>query len=226
MKMKKKIISLSFATLVLFTTVASPIYAKESSLLPPWFIEAIKPIQASLNSLFQRTDNHETRIIELEKKVNFEVPTQWSTEFYEASINDGNITTTYIIKMRTSDGFSLTIPNIPPNNCTWNKAIIDLNTTARAVAHLSTGDMFGVGTCREITFKSNAIPASGTTFETDIYLWWQGTEKHTKQTVTIPERPFQSLLTVNNGGSLINGAISSGTIGIGITSPGTYFYPQ
>lgn len=66
--MKKKIILL-FAVLTLFITAVSPIYAKESPLLPPWFTNAIKPIQDSLSSLFQKTDNHEARIIELESKI-------------------------------------------------------------------------------------------------------------------------------------------------------------
>lgn len=60
---------LLFAILVLFTAVTSPIYAKESPLLPPWFTNAIKPIQDSINSLFTKTDNHETRIVELESKI-------------------------------------------------------------------------------------------------------------------------------------------------------------
>ncbi len=200
--MKKKTILL-FVALAFFITAVSPIYAgKESPLLPPWFINAIKPVQNSISSLFQRIDNHETRIVELEKKFDFEIPTQWSAEFYESSQPETKIVMH------------------PANNCTWYGGIIGSYVTARAIAHLSTGDMFGVGTCGEITFKSNVIITSGTTFETDIYLWWQGTEKHTKQTVAIPERPFQSLLTVNNGGSLINGSItsSSGTIGVGTTS--------
>ncbi len=206
----KKTISLSFAILVLFTTLVSPIYAsKDSSPLPSWFTNAIKPIQNSINSLLQRTNNHETRITELEKKVNFEVPTQWNAEFYEV-----------LSPPETKVVMS------PANNCTWNGSIIDSHVTARAIAHLSTGDMYGVGACREITFKSNVILVSGATFETDIYLWWQGKEKHTKQTVAIPERPFRSLLTVNNGGSLLispssNGMLTiqgTGALGIGTTS--------
>ena len=223
----KKIIVLSFATLVLLTTAVSPIQAvQESSAIPAWFSNAIQPIKDILATLISKTDSFEARIAELEKKVDFEVPTAWSTEFYEASINDGSITTTtYTIKMLPSNGSPLTIPNTPSSNCTWNGSIIDSYVTARAIAHLPTGDMYGVGSCREITFKSNVILTSGTTFETDIYLWWQGTEKHTKQTVAIPERPFRSLLTVAGGGSLLispssNGMLTiqgTGTIGIGTT---------
>lgn len=210
--MKKKII-LSFAVLILFTTAVSPIYAAQnSSLLPPWFIEAIKPIQDSISSLFTKTDNHEARIAELENKVNFDLPNQWGVSFYEDRfiLNTPN----------DSSPGTISLPNIPPDyNCTWNKAVIDLNTTARVIAHLSTGDVFGVGTCREITFKSSVIPASGTSFETDIYLWWQGTEKHAKQTITVPARPFPTWgLTSSIGGSTISGSFT-GT-GIGTTSPG------
>ncbi len=211
--MKKKIILL-FAALAFFITAVTPIYAKESPILPPWFTNAIKPIQNSINSLFQRTDSHEARIAELEKKVDFDLPKQWGVSFYEDRfiMNTPN---------DNSPG-TISLPNISPDyNCTWNKAVIDLNTTARAVAHLSTGDIFGVGTCREITFKSSVIPASGSTFETDIYLWWQGTKKHTKQTITVPDKPFptwnSSLLISpsSNGVFTIQG---SGTIGIGTSS--------
>lgn len=66
--MKKKIILL-FVTLAFFITAVSPIYAAQNSSLPPWFTNAIKPIQDSLSSLFQRTDNHGTRIVELESKI-------------------------------------------------------------------------------------------------------------------------------------------------------------
>lgn len=186
----KKIISLLFALLVLFTSVASPIYAKESPLLPPWFINAIKPIQDSISSLFTKTGNHEARIAELEKKVNFDLPKQWGVSFYEDRfiMNTPN---------DNSPG-TISLPNIPPDyNCTWNNAVIDLSTSVRAIAHLSTGDIFGAGTCREITFKSNAIPASGTTFESDIYIFWQGTEKHAKQVIVVPDRPFPTYGLLN-----------------------------
>ncbi len=220
--MKKKII-LSFATLVLFTTAVSPIYAsKDISPLPSWFTKAIKPIQNSINSLFQKTGNNETRIVELERKTSnlssadFALPNQWDVSFYE----DRRIV------MSTRSDSIISLPDLSINyHCSWNKTIIDLTATARAIAHINTGDIYGVGTCKEITFKPNDIPASGTTFEVDIYIFWQGTEKHAKQTVNIPERPFRSLLTINNGGSLLinqnsNGSIasSSGTIGIGTTS--------
>jgi len=66
----KKIIILLFIALAFFITATSPIYAgKESSLLPPWFINAIKPLRDSISSLFQRTDSHEARIAELGSKI-------------------------------------------------------------------------------------------------------------------------------------------------------------
>ncbi|MBI4100697.1 hypothetical protein HY439_03090 [Candidatus Microgenomates bacterium] len=204
----KKIISLSFVILVLLIIVASPIYAKENSLLPPWFTNAIKPIQDSINSLIQKIDNHEIRIAELEKKVEFDLPNQWGTEFYE----DRFI-------LRTTGDSPLTIPTTPPNNCSWNNAVIDSDATARATAHLSTGDIYGAGNCHGITFRTSNIPPSGTTFETDVYVFWQGTEKHKKQTITVPDRPFPTWGLLNfsnpsNNGVLIQG---TGTIGIGTT---------
>lgn len=39
------------------------------SLLPPWFVEAIKPIQDVITQLVSRTDNHEQRISDLENRV-------------------------------------------------------------------------------------------------------------------------------------------------------------
>ena len=186
----KKIISLSFVILVLFTIAVAPIYAKESPLFPSWFTNAIKPIQNSINSLFQRIDSHEARIAELEKKVDFDLPNQWGVSFYEDRfiLNTPN---------DNSPG-TISLPNVPHDyNCTWNKAVIDLSTSVRAITHLSTGDIFGVGTCREITFKSSVIPASGTAFETDIYVFWEGTKKHTKQTITVPDRPFQTYGLLN-----------------------------
>ncbi len=223
----KKAIILLILILVLLTIAVSPTQAaQESFAIPAWFSNAIQPIKDILTTLISKTDSHEVRIAELEKKVDFEVPTAWSTGFYEASINDGNITTTYTIKMFPSNGSPLTISNTPSSNCTWNGKIIDSYATARVIAHLPTGEIFGVGNCREIILKSNNIPASGTTFETDIYLWWQGTEKHTRQIITVPERPFQSLLTLNNGGGSLlinpNGSVlllqETGALGIGTTS--------
>ncbi|MBI3103538.1 hypothetical protein HYZ05_01230 [Candidatus Daviesbacteria bacterium] len=209
----KKIISLSFVILVLFTTVASPIYAKESSLLPPWFIDAIKPIQDSINSLIQKIDHHEARIAELEKKVDFDLPNQWNVSFYEDR---------FIMNTPNNDpSGSISLPNVPSDyNCSWNNAVIDLGTSARAIAHLSTGDIYGAGNCHGITFRTSNIPPSGSTFETDIYVFWQGTEKHAKQSILVPDRPFPtwgSLFSPTSNGLSIQG---TGTIGIGATSPG------
>lgn len=66
----KKTITLLLAILVLLVVTVSPIYASsDNSLLPPWFTNAIKPIQDSISSLFTKVDNHETRITELENKI-------------------------------------------------------------------------------------------------------------------------------------------------------------
>lgn len=73
MKMKIKIgkilISLVLVSLLLFigTTIARAEGGR--SLLPPWFIEAIKPIQDVITQLASKTDNHEQRITELEAEV-------------------------------------------------------------------------------------------------------------------------------------------------------------
>lgn len=229
----KKTIILSFIILVLLTASVSPIYAsKDSSPLPSWFTNAIKPFQNSINSLLQRTNNHETRIIELEKKVDFNLPNQWSVSFYEDRFT---LNTPPTESPPSPPGtISLPLPPLPnppdntDNNCRWNNAVIDSDVSVRAIAHFNTGDIYGVGSCRRITFLSNNIPASGTTFETDIYVWWQGTEKHKKQTITVPDRPFPtwSLLLIspplppftnpNSGGMLIT---PSEPIGIGSTNP-------
>lgn len=215
MRITKKTIILLFVAVAFFITAASPIYAgKESPLFPSWFTNAIKPIQNSINSLFQRTDNHEARIAELEKKVNFDLPRQWGVSFYEDRFimntpNDNSPST-------------ISLPNIPSDyNCTWNNAVIDLSTSVRAIAHLSTGDIFGVGTCREILFKVNDIPPSGTTFEADIYVFWQGTEKHAKQSITVPNRPFptwNSSLLISPSGNGVFTIQGTGALGIGTTS--------
>ena len=83
-RIMKKTIILLFVALAFFITVASPIYAgKESPLFPSWFTNAIKPIQNSINSLFQRIDSHGARISELEKKVDFNIPSGWNVSFYQ-----------------------------------------------------------------------------------------------------------------------------------------------
>lgn len=199
--MKKKIILL-FIALAFFITAVSPIYAAQSSsLLPPWFLEAIKPLQDSVSSLFQRTDNHEARIAELENKVDFDLPNQWGVSFYEDR---------FIMNTPPTDSppgtISLPLPNPPNNNCRWNNAVIDSDASVRAIAHLNTGDIYGAGNCRGITFRTSDLPPSGSTFETDIYVFWQGTEKHAKQSILVPNRPFPTwgslLISPSSNGAL------------------------
>ena len=191
----KKTIILLFVAVAFFITAVSPIYAgKESSLFPSWFTNAIKPIQNSINSLFQRTNNHEERIAELEKKVDFNIPNQWSVAFYQTQ-NGLDLIVMQAPEPKNSDLYIL-VPN--PPYCNWNGAMIGAYVTARAVAHLPTGDIYGAGSCKEIEFRSiDKLPESGSSFEVEVYLWWQGTEKHKKQTITVPERPFTTYGLLN-----------------------------
>lgn len=214
--MKRKIILL-FVALAFFTIAVSPIYAAQNSSLPPWFIEVIKPIQDSINSLFQRIDNHEARIAELEKKKgeDFNIPNQWNVSFYQ----EQNGKDTIIMQAPQPSGLFIILPNNKPY-CNWNGAFIGNEVSARAIAHLSTGNIYGAGSCKAIEFQSIENPLeSRSSFEVEIYLWWQGVEKYTKQTITVPDRPFPPrssfLVNPSSNGLSIQG---TGTIGIGTTS--------
>lgn len=73
MKMKIKIgkvlIALVLVTSLLFVGTTVTRAEGTRNLLPPWFLEAIKPIQDAVTQLVSRTDNHEQRISELENRV-------------------------------------------------------------------------------------------------------------------------------------------------------------
>lgn len=222
--MKKKIILL-FVALAFFITFVSPIQAaQESSAIPAWFSNAIQPIKDILTTLISKMDNHEARIAELEKKVDFNLPDQWGVSFYE-----DRFTMNTPSADSPSGTISLPLPNPPNNNCRWKNAVIDSDTSARAIAHLNTGDIYGAGSCRGITFRTSDLPPSGSTFETDVYVFWQGTEKHAKQTITVPDRPFPKwgslLISPSNNVEFTQGTggvlyYQNNPIGIG-TTPAT-----
>lgn len=206
----KKTIILSILVLALFAIAVSPIRAaQESFAIPAWFSNAIQPIKDILTTLISKTDSHETRITELEKKVDFDLPNQWGVSFYEDRFVMN--TPPHAYNNPPPNTISLPLTNVSfDNNCRWNNAVIDTDTSVRAIAHLSTGDIYGAGSCRGITFLTNNIPESGTAFEADVYVFWQGTEKHAKQTITIPDRPFPPIWNPlfiispsSNGGSLL-----------------------
>lgn len=73
MKMKIKIgkvlIALVLATSLLFVGTTVTRAEGSHNLLPPWFLEAIKPVQDAITQLVSRVDNHEQRISELENRV-------------------------------------------------------------------------------------------------------------------------------------------------------------
>ena len=73
MEMKIKIGKVLFAVFITFSLLffaTTPLRAESNrNLLPPWFIEAIRPIQEAITRLVIKTDNHEQRIAELEAKV-------------------------------------------------------------------------------------------------------------------------------------------------------------
>lgn len=73
MNMKINIKTLFFTlflvTSLLFISTASVKAGSANNLLPPWFVEATRPIQEAITQLVVKTDNHEQRIAELEAKV-------------------------------------------------------------------------------------------------------------------------------------------------------------
>lgn len=67
----KKIIIFSFVVVTLLFTFTPSVQAKQEFLnlpIPAWFSQAIQPIQDAVDTLIGKTDNHEARIAELEKK--------------------------------------------------------------------------------------------------------------------------------------------------------------
>jgi len=199
----KKIIIFSAIIISLFFAATSSVYAKQEiskSSIPSWFNQVFQPFQNTIKSLIVRIENLEKKVAGLEqavadlgkKKVDFNLPNQWNVGFYkEQSGKESFILKTYI-ENNNNNPYTLPLP-IPntQEDCNWNGAILGHQVSARAIAHLPSGDIYGVGSCRNIEFQSiENLPESGNSFEVEIYLWWQGTEKNTKQTLTIPERPF------------------------------------
>lgn len=224
----KKIIIFSAIIATLLFAVTPSVYAKQEipkSPIPTWFNQVFQPFQNTIKSLTNRIENLEKRVTEIEKaiadlgkkKVDFNLPNQWSVSFYQ----EQNSKESFVMKTPENSGpYVLPLPDIQ-TDCNWNGAILGHQVSARAIAHLPSGDIYGVGSCRNIEFQSiENLPESGTSFEVEVYLWWQGTEKHKKQTITVPNRPFPPrdslLLNPNNNGLTIS---PSGTIGIGSTSP-------
>lgn len=225
--MKKIIIFTALVATLLFAFTPS-VYAKQETLkLPAWFNQVFQPIQNSIKSLTSRIENLEKKVTELEKivtefvkrkGVDFNIPNQWSVAFSQTQNGIDSIV------MQTSDysgsGLFILVPN-PQIFCDWNGAPIGAYVTATAVAHLPTGDIYGAGSCKKIEFlSSDKLPESGSSFEVEVYLWWQGTEKHTKQTVIVPNRPFPPrnslFINSNSDGATIT---PSEPIGIGPTNP-------
>ncbi|KKT58111.1 MAG: hypothetical protein UW51_C0006G0198 [Candidatus Amesbacteria bacterium GW2011_GWA1_44_24] len=211
--MKKTII---FAVLVatLLLAVTPSVYAKQDTTklaIPSWFNQIFQPFQNTIKSLANRIEGLEKKVAELEKAVadlgkkkgeDFNIPNQWDVTFYQEQNSKE------LFVMRTTDNTgnqpnTIDLPNTPPNYCNWKGASINSSVNARAVAHLPTGDIFGAGSCMAVGFYSiENLPESGSSFEVEIYLWWQGTEKHTKQSITVPDRPFppRDSYLVNPGG--------------------------
>jgi len=226
--MKKIIIFSAIITTLLFAVTPS-VYAKQEipkSPIPTWFSQVFQPFQNTIKSLAIRLENLEKRVTEIEKaianlgkkKVDFNLPNQWSVSVYQ----EQNSKESFAMKTTepNNSGLYISLPN-SQSYCNWNGATISYYATVRAIAHLPTGDIYGAGSCAGIEFQSiENLPESGSTFEVEVYLWWQGTEKHTKQTITVPDRPFPSrdslFLNPNNNGIIIS---PSGTIGIGTTTP-------
>lgn len=71
MKKRVKTIVLALVLIISLFFVATTATRAEGgrSLLPPWFIEAIRPIQDAVAQLVSKMDNHEQRINELENRV-------------------------------------------------------------------------------------------------------------------------------------------------------------
>lgn len=194
--MKKTIIHVVFVT-TLFLAITPPAYAKQETTklpIPGWFNQAFQPFQNSLRSLINRIEKLEKKMVELEglvenlgkKKIDFNIPNQWNVAFYQ----EQNGKDTIIMQAPQPSGLFIALPDNWPY-CNWNGAFIGNEVSARATAHLSTGDIYGAGSCKAIEFQSiESSLESGSSFEVEIYLWWQGTEKHAKQTLTVPDRPF------------------------------------
>lgn len=226
--MKKIIIFSAIITALLFAVTPS-VYAKQEvskSPIPTWFNQVFQPFQNTIKSLTSRIENLEKKVAGLEKaiadlgkkKVDFNLPNQWNVSFYQEQNSKESIV------MKTTEpnnsGLYIPLPN-SQSYCNWNGATISYYATARALAHLPAGDIYGAGSCAGIEFQSiENLPESGSSFDVEVYLWWQGIEKYKKQTITVPNRPFPSrdslLLNPNNNGITIS---PSGTIGIGSTTP-------
>jgi len=208
--MKKTIIFTALVATLLFAFTPS-VYAKQETLkLPAWFNQVFQPVQNTIKSLVTRIENLEKKVAELEKavtdlgkkKIDFNIPNQWGVAFYQEQNGKDSI----VMQAPEPTGLYILLPNNQPY-CNWNGAKIGTHVTTRAVAHLSTGDIYGAGSCKEIEFQSNEnLPESGSSFEVEVYLWWQGTEKHAKQTITVPDRPFPSRdsLLINPSSTLLN----------------------
>lgn len=71
MKIKTGKVLIAFVLVSSFLFVGTTVIKAEGSrsLLPPWFIEAIKPLQDAVTQLASGVDNHEQRISELENRV-------------------------------------------------------------------------------------------------------------------------------------------------------------
>lgn len=208
--MKKTIIFTALVSTLLFAFTPS-VYAKQETLkLPTWFNQVFQPIQNTIKSLTNRLENLEKKVAELEKvvadlgkkKVDFNLPNQWGISFYQ----EQNGKDTFM--MRTSEPTGLFII-LPPSNqpyCNWKGAKIGSQVSARAIARLPTGDVYGAGSCGDIEFQSIELPETGSSFEVEIYLWWQGTEKKAKQTIIVPDRPFPPrnpyLINPGDGGTI------------------------
>lgn len=178
-KMRKIVATLAIVMTLLF--IASPVKARGNFLnLPPWFTEAIQPIQETLDELISRVTN-----LEENRADDFEVPGKWGAEFYFS--DDGE---TYVAVIPW--GLRSDSNGIPDHGCFWQDRRIGPHVTVRAIAHLPEEDTaYGVGTCELFWLMStDHLPLTGTSFPVDVFYWWQGKSKTQEITLTVPDRPF------------------------------------
>lgn len=202
--MKKKIILI--ISLVFFLLYAQPIEAARSTIeikvpkipeikiaIPSWFNSAIQPLQDSIKDLKTKVENLQNKVNEIETKLanlngnqkgeDFSLPESWNIQFFQPP---NTISPNEIIMLSTSE-YSI----LGANHCNWKGANIDSTVIATIIGHLPSSDIYGAGTCKEMVFENiTNLPESGKSFDVDIHLYWQGTNKYKKINITIPERPF------------------------------------
>lgn len=177
----KKYSTILFLILTFLFFAPSPALAASSADVQTLINTAIAPLQAAITDLQNRVFVLETNVTNLLSRVttlesnftaDFSPPTSWISSFNS-----------------TNRAIGLTTSQPAGTGCFWNGVRINgQQIQVRGVAHLSTGDIFGTGSCDSISFFNIAnFPANGSSFLVDLDLFWQGKLKHQQFTLTVPQ---------------------------------------